>query len=335
MQFCVRTRVDARRRFATAGAGTSSSATATWTDERARRPPSWSASTPRPTTSGRPGAPAVSRCGTPSACPACRRCSTATACGRRYLVTYEMATRDESAPVLRELGALRALRDRHAPAPLDVAAVPSRGPGGPHLSAQPAARAAGAAARRADGRHRGAPGRAADDLPGGTQRLRRAHAADPRAAGLHGGHQRRSALQRAPQAAAWSSRARRSSRTTPTTRTCAGPGRSPILEIPITSATLPAAAQAARRRSTRACRRSPGAARSSAWGCAPVWLRPSYTPLAGHAGLRRRACAARGASCFNIIFHSSELLPGGSPYTPDAAERRPLPGRPARACSST
>ena len=23
--------------------------------------------------------------------------------------------------------------------------------------------------------------------------------------------------------------------------------------------------------------------------------------------------------CFNIIFHSSELLPGGSPYTPDEA----------------
>jgi hypothetical protein len=23
--------------------------------------------------------------------------------------------------------------------------------------------------------------------------------------------------------------------------------------------------------------------------------------------------------CFNIIFHSSELLPGGSPYTPDDA----------------
>jgi hypothetical protein len=29
--------------------------------------------------------------------------------------------------------------------------------------------------------------------------------------------------------------------------------------------------------------------------------------------------AREGASCFNIIFHSSELLPGGSPYTPDQA----------------
>ena len=26
---------------------------------------------------------------------------------------------------------------------------------------------------------------------------------------------------------------------------------------------------------------------------------------------------AQGATSFNIIFHSSELLPGGSPYTPD------------------
>jgi hypothetical protein len=29
--------------------------------------------------------------------------------------------------------------------------------------------------------------------------------------------------------------------------------------------------------------------------------------------------AARGVPCFNIIFHSSEVLPGGSPYTPDEA----------------
>jgi len=27
--------------------------------------------------------------------------------------------------------------------------------------------------------------------------------------------------------------------------------------------------------------------------------------------------AREGAPCFNIIFHSSEVLPGGSPYTPD------------------
>jgi hypothetical protein len=31
------------------------------------------------------------------------------------------------------------------------------------------------------------------------------------------------------------------------------------------------------------------------------------------------ALAGRRAPCFNLIFHSSEILPGGSPYTPDEA----------------
>ena len=30
------------------------------------------------------------------------------------------------------------------------------------------------------------------------------------------------------------------------------------------------------------------------------------------------ALQARRQPCFNVIFHSSEILPGGSPYTPDA-----------------
>ncbi len=29
------------------------------------------------------------------------------------------------------------------------------------------------------------------------------------------------------------------------------------------------------------------------------------------------ALVAAGAPCLNVIFHSSEILPGGSPYTPD------------------
>ena len=53
-------------------------------------------------------------------------------------------------------------------------------------------------------------------------------------------------------------------------------------------------------------------------GLRPVWLRPSYTPLPDMLAFAD-ALAARGASCFNVIFHSSEVLPGGSPYTPDAA----------------
>ena len=51
-------------------------------------------------------------------------------------------------------------------------------------------------------------------------------------------------------------------------------------------------------------------------GLRPVWLRPSYTPLADMIAFADRLRRA-GAPCFNLIFHSSEMLPGGSPYTPD------------------
>jgi hypothetical protein len=51
-------------------------------------------------------------------------------------------------------------------------------------------------------------------------------------------------------------------------------------------------------------------------GLRPVWLRPSYTSLPDMRAFAD-ALAARRAPCFNVIFHSSEILPGGSPYTPD------------------
>ncbi len=95
------------------------------------------------------------------------------------------------------------------------------------------------------------------------------------------------------------------------------PGGSKVLEVPITSATrpaLPKALEAAYARLTPIPYR--GALKRL--GLRPVWLRPSYTPLADMirfaSWLHRR-----GVPCFNIIFHSSELLPGGSPYTPDQA----------------
>jgi hypothetical protein len=95
------------------------------------------------------------------------------------------------------------------------------------------------------------------------------------------------------------------------------PGGARLLEIPITSATLPelpkwAEAIYARLPPLRwraALRRL---------GLRPVWLRPSYSPLPDMLAFADRL-AAQGAPCFNIIFHSSELLPGGSPYTPDEA----------------
>jgi hypothetical protein len=94
------------------------------------------------------------------------------------------------------------------------------------------------------------------------------------------------------------------------------PGTARILEVPITAATLPSLPKRVESLYTRlpplrwraALRRL---------GLRPVWLRPSYSTLADMTAFADRL-AAGGAACFNIIFHSSELLPGGSPYTPDA-----------------
>jgi peptidoglycan/xylan/chitin deacetylase (PgdA/CDA1 family) len=95
------------------------------------------------------------------------------------------------------------------------------------------------------------------------------------------------------------------------------PGTARLLEVPITAATLPALpkplealyARLPPLRFRAALRRL---------GLRPVWLRPSYSPLRDMTAFADRLAAA-GATCFNIIFHSSELLPGGSPYTPDAS----------------
>ena len=53
-------------------------------------------------------------------------------------------------------------------------------------------------------------------------------------------------------------------------------------------------------------------------GLRPVWLRPSYTSVPDMLSFGSRMKES-GAPCFNVIFHSSEVLAGGSPYTPDAA----------------
>jgi peptidoglycan/xylan/chitin deacetylase (PgdA/CDA1 family) len=54
----------------------------------------------------------------------------------------------------------------------------------------------------------------------------------------------------------------------------------------------------------------------------PIWLRPSYSRAADMKLLARRVLEDGGAPA-NIIFHSSELLPGASPYnrTKDDVER--------------
>jgi peptidoglycan/xylan/chitin deacetylase (PgdA/CDA1 family) len=93
------------------------------------------------------------------------------------------------------------------------------------------------------------------------------------------------------------------------------PGASKILEVPITSATLPFLPKAIEKAYAR-LRPIPWRGAFKRLGLRPVWLRPSYTPLPDMLAFADRLRRA-GAPCFNLIFHSSEVLPGGSPYTPD------------------
>jgi peptidoglycan/xylan/chitin deacetylase (PgdA/CDA1 family) len=95
------------------------------------------------------------------------------------------------------------------------------------------------------------------------------------------------------------------------------PGASRILEVPITAATRPALPKALERLYA-SLPAIPYRGYFRRLGLRPVWLRPSYTPLPDMLAFASWL-HAQGAPCFNIIFHSSEVLPGGSPYTPDQA----------------
>jgi hypothetical protein len=95
------------------------------------------------------------------------------------------------------------------------------------------------------------------------------------------------------------------------------PGASPILEVPISAATLPGLPKAAEA-AYASLPPIPWRGAFKRLGLRPVWLRPSYSALPDMLAFATRL-RDRGAACFNIIFHSSEILPGGSPYTPDEA----------------
>jgi Polysaccharide deacetylase len=95
------------------------------------------------------------------------------------------------------------------------------------------------------------------------------------------------------------------------------PGASKVLEIPISSATKPWLPKAVEARYA-ALAPIPWRGALKRIGLRGVWLRPSYTSLPDMLAFAD-ALHARRVPCFNIIFHSSELLPGGSPYTPDEA----------------
>jgi len=95
------------------------------------------------------------------------------------------------------------------------------------------------------------------------------------------------------------------------------PGDSRLLEIPISSATLPALPKSLERLYAE-LPPLPWRGALKRLGLRAVWLRPSYSPLRDMVSFAN-SLAARHVPCFNIIFHSSEILPGGSPYTPDQA----------------
>jgi hypothetical protein len=95
------------------------------------------------------------------------------------------------------------------------------------------------------------------------------------------------------------------------------PGPSRVLEVPITAATLPGLPKTLERLYA-SLPAIPYRGYFRRLGLRPVWLRPSYAALPDMLELAGRL-HAQGAPCFNLIFHSSELLPGGSPYTPDPA----------------
>jgi hypothetical protein len=98
------------------------------------------------------------------------------------------------------------------------------------------------------------------------------------------------------------------------------PGGARLLEIPISSATLPSLPKPLEALYA-SLRPIPWRGALRRLGIRPVWLRPSYSPVPDMRAFAD-ALAARALPCFNVIFHSSELLPGGSPYTPDEAAVR-------------
>ncbi len=95
------------------------------------------------------------------------------------------------------------------------------------------------------------------------------------------------------------------------------PGAARLLEIPISAATRPWLPKPLERLYAR-LPPIPYRGALKRFGLRPVWLRPSYSAPADAAALASRL-ASRRLPCVNFLFHSSELLPGGSPYNPDEA----------------
>jgi len=95
-------------------------------------------------------------------------------------------------------------------------------------------------------------------------------------------------------------------------------GASKVLEIPVSAATLPALPKALERHFT-SLPAIPWRGYFKRLGLRAVWLRPSYSNVEDAMALAS-ALVARGVPTLNMLFHSSELIPGGSPYNRTAAD---------------
>lgn len=89
-------------------------------------------------------------------------------------------------------------------------------------------------------------------------------------------------------------------------------GASRVLEIPVSSATTPALPKALERRFA-SLPAIPWRGYLKRLGLRAVWLRPSYSTVEDARALAS-ALVARGVPTLNMLFHSSELVPLGSPY---------------------
>lgn len=94
------------------------------------------------------------------------------------------------------------------------------------------------------------------------------------------------------------------------------PGASRVLEIPISSATIPFLPKPVETLFV-SLPSLPYRGMLKRLGLRGAWLRPSYSSLGDMLRLADRLAERTGV--LNVAFHSSELLPGGSPYSPDQA----------------
>lgn len=95
-------------------------------------------------------------------------------------------------------------------------------------------------------------------------------------------------------------------------------GGSSVLEIPVSSATTPALPKSLERHFT-SLPAIPWRGYLKRMGLKAVWLRPSYSSVEDAKALAS-ALVARGVPTLNMLFHSSELVPGGSPYNKTEAD---------------